>query len=97
MKRTIQKIWHQARLNVIPTNKFLYNIKCSATFKCKFDNQCETNEHFLIECKGYEELEIRNQQKMERHTIKQPMIKLIEEVITDDSKQIIHEIVQNRN
>ena len=56
-KREIQRIWHQSRLNVIPTNDFLYRIKCKESNKCRFDNHKETNRHFLLECKGYERIQ----------------------------------------
>merc|ERR1711991_1107558 len=56
-KREIQKIWHQSRLNVVPTNDFLFRIKCSGTSRCKFDNNKETNKHFLLECKGYKRIQ----------------------------------------
>ena len=56
-KREIQRIWHQSRLNVIPTNDFLFRIKCSGTNRCRFDNNKETNKHFLLECKGYKRIQ----------------------------------------
>jgi hypothetical protein len=50
-KRT--RLWHQARLNILPTNHFLYKIKCTASKKCVYDDETETNHHFLLKCKGY--------------------------------------------
>merc|ERR1711991_473912 len=44
--RTIMKVWHQARLKVIPTADHLYKIKCSEERFCKFDCSIETNDHF---------------------------------------------------
>ena len=55
--RAIMKVWHQARLKVIPTAEHLYKIKCSEERFCKFDCSIETNEHFLIHCKEYSDIE----------------------------------------
>ena len=51
--RTVMKIWHQARLKVLPTSDHLYKINCSEKRYCVFDNSVETNMHMLVECKGY--------------------------------------------
>ena len=54
------KMWHQARLKVIPTAEHLYKINCSDNKYCIFDNNVETNEHLLTECKAYEILPQEN-------------------------------------
>ena len=54
------KMWHQARLKVIPTAEHLYKINCSDNKYCVFDNSVETNEHLLTECKAYELLPQEN-------------------------------------
>merc|ERR1711991_821717 len=54
--RNKQAAWHQARLGVIPTKEFLYRIKCEKTNTCKFDNEIETQKHFLLNCKGYDQI-----------------------------------------
>merc|ERR1711991_813914 len=41
----------------IPTAEHLYKIKCSEERFCKFDCSIETNEHFLIHCKEYSDIE----------------------------------------
>ena len=54
-RRALQKIWHQARLRSLPTNDYLYRIKCSDTYKCRYDNERETIDHLLLECVGYKQ------------------------------------------
>ena len=51
--RTVMKIWHQARLKVLPTSDHLYKLNCSERRYCVFDNSLETNMHMLVECEGY--------------------------------------------
>lgn len=51
--RTLQRVWHQARLGVVNTNCFLYKIKKVDTNKCQFDNEWETFEHIIYDCEGY--------------------------------------------
>ena len=38
-ERDTQKIWHQARLNVIPNKQFSHKIKCENTKICIFDKK----------------------------------------------------------
>jgi hypothetical protein len=66
-KRSIARIWHQARLNVIPTQAFLFKLKCAKDNKCKFDNEEETNSHFLLKCAGYKR-EFIQKEAMENHS-----------------------------
>ena len=54
--RTVQKYWHQARLKTLPTKDLLFKLNCKKDNSCIFDNEIETNKHFLTECKGYEQI-----------------------------------------
>ena len=76
--RAIMKVWHQARLKVIPTAEHLYKIKCSEERFCKFDCSIETNEHFLVNCKEYSEIE-------EKGTGRILKGKRVEEILNDDN------------
>ena len=51
--RTIQRVWHQARMGVVNTNAFLYKIKKADTNKCQYDDEWESFEHILFDCTGY--------------------------------------------
>ena len=55
-KRDVMKIWHQARLKVIPTFDHLFKINCCGNKFCPFDNNVETNIHMLVECKEYNKI-----------------------------------------
>ena len=48
------KIYHQVRLNVLPLNEWLNNIKKAKTPKCIFDGEIETLTHFIKDCKEYD-------------------------------------------
>jgi hypothetical protein len=53
MKRAKARLWHQARLDVIPTQHFLYRIKEAQSETCIFDGEVETNKHLVLKCMGY--------------------------------------------
>ena len=51
--RKIQAIWHQAKLMVLPTNQILHMMDNKKSDKCIFDNEIDTNQHFIQDCEGY--------------------------------------------
>ena len=52
--RKLTKVWHQARLNVLPLNNFLKRIRKHNTGLCSYDDEIEDTEHFIKRCKLYD-------------------------------------------
>ena len=55
-KPYIAKMWHQAILKTIPTNEYLNKLKIKEDSKCPMDGEVETNEHFVLKCKAFNEI-----------------------------------------
>ena len=54
--RKLNQIFHQAQVDRLMLNRYLYKIKCSVTETCRFDGEVETQEHFFKQCEAYKEI-----------------------------------------
>ena len=67
--RKLTKVWHQARLDVLPLNNFLKRIRKHNTGLCTYDKEVEDKEHLIKKCKLQDKIWVNlNKQRQANYT-----------------------------